>query len=196
MWNAPPVRAARCADRRTGAPFMKSREPAISRYFVEYVDPRDYSRRRPLGKAVTFLCGLCLGGMLIVGWPWLNATALPFMLGKDIMSVIGVSTDHPDSAHNADQRVSALLKSAEASLKSNLIDPTSVIFENTRLIEKGGDNVRVCGLIRAKNRYGAYVAPTRFVWNRAKDAALVWTDQNSPAGAHAREEILGSCGPH
>lgn len=54
------------------------------------------------------------------------------------------------------------ISKAEDVVKSQLKDPNSAIFQNTRVIDYGSGKI-VCGLVNSKNSYGGYVGSTPFV---------------------------------
>ncbi|WP_374472184.1 hypothetical protein [Arenimonas sp.] len=63
-----------------------------------------------------------------------------------------------------------VVNDAKREVRRNLIDPSSAEFES---VYQNSNTGAVCGLVNAKNRMGAYVGATPFVYEEGSGATLV-----------------------
>lgn len=105
--------------------------------------------------------------------------------------------DH--SANEQPQPVSAkrdraLRALAEAAVERVLYDPSSAQFEGLRIVRPADKTERVCGVVNAKNRFGAYVGRQPFIYELLLDSALISNGESEgPDAVVIRREIATRC---
>ncbi len=138
---------------------------------------------------LSMLLGAAFGAAIVVTLPGLPRVAL----GPEWDVVEGTSGAQASSNEIETLKSDGLKMLARAAVLRVLNDPYSAKFEafNVRKNDKG--LVVVCGLVNAKNGFGAYVGSTPFVYIQVLDAAHIYSRGTDADAAAGRAYVSNAC---
>jgi hypothetical protein len=136
-----------------------------------------------------------LGASLACSLFWAVPGGVYGEIGSAWATITTASETRGDKPASNEKRTKGLILLAQQSVEKSLFDPYSAVFDDLRVVT--GDtkhSVAVCGTVNAKNRMGAYVGRTAFLYESLTDSAMIYTnDHGNSAADYFRSQIGTRC---
>lgn len=145
-------------------------------------------------KAILLILLGLIGGFGIGVATVLSLPGLPgFIVGPGWAVITSPSTDVGEPTGEIKKmKTDAVIALARVAVLKSLNDPYSAKFEGLSFQESSAGSI-VCGMINAKNRFGAYVGAVPFYYSQVGDLAVLATGDKGYDGTAERRFISDQC---